>query len=89
VIGEKDDFDWFNETCCPLAPVCGPGHGKGGETLIDGVAVNGSAKVVGAVVLQFQTGHLYACAGHDPGIVRFMTWFVFMHPWRGASSVKH
>ena len=67
VLGKKYGFDEFNEWFfAGGARLVGRGLWKGGDqVLIDGVAVNGSARVVGwvaAVVRLFQTGHIYQYA---------------------------
>jgi NADH-quinone oxidoreductase subunit L len=86
VIGENKYFlDWFNENVLAAgARLLGRGLWKiGDETLIDGLAVNGSAKLVGLVgslVRLFQTGYLYHYALiMILGVFALMTWFVFMH----------
>ena len=87
VIGENKYYlDWFNENVLSAgARLLGRGLWKiGDETLIDGVAVNGSAKLVGLIsslVRLFQTGYLYHYAlVMILGVFALMTWFVFMHP---------
>jgi NADH-quinone oxidoreductase subunit L len=86
VIGENKYFlDWFNENVLAAgARLLGRGLWKiGDETLIDGLAVNGSAKLVGLIsslVRLFQTGYLYHYAlVMILGVFALMTWFVFMH----------
>jgi NADH-quinone oxidoreductase subunit L len=86
VIGENKYFlDWFNEKVLAAgARLLGRGLWKvGDETLIDGLAVNGSAKLVGLIsslVRLFQTGYLYHYAlVMILGVFALMTWFVFMH----------
>jgi NADH-quinone oxidoreductase subunit L len=64
VLDNKYYFDWFNENVIAAgARLLGRGLWKGGDQgLIDGLAVNGSARLVGAiagVVRLVQTGHLY------------------------------
>jgi NADH-quinone oxidoreductase subunit L len=64
VLENKYYFDWFNENVLAAgARLLGRGLWKGGDqALIDGLAVNGSARLVGAfggVVRLIQTGHLY------------------------------
>lgn len=64
VLENKYYFDWFNENVLAAgARLLGRGLWKGGDQgLIDGLAVNGSARLVGAfagVVRLIQTGHLY------------------------------
>ncbi|MDO9002689.1 MAG: NADH-quinone oxidoreductase subunit L [Aquabacterium sp.] len=87
VIGENKYYlDWFNENVLSAgARLLGRGLWKiGDEALIDGVAVNGSAKLVGLIsslVRLFQTGYLYHYAlVMILGVFALMTWFVFMHP---------
>ncbi|MBA4109465.1 MAG: NADH-quinone oxidoreductase subunit L [Leptothrix sp. (in: Bacteria)] len=87
VIGENKYFmDWFNEKVLSAgARLLGRGLWKvGDETLIDGLAVNGSAKLVGLIsslVRLFQTGYLYHYAlVMILGVFALMTWFVFMQP---------
>ncbi|MBL8486147.1 MAG: NADH-quinone oxidoreductase subunit L [Rhodocyclaceae bacterium] len=67
ILEKKYGFDEFNEWFfAGGARLVGRGLWKGGDqVLIDGVAVNGSARVVGwvaAVVRLFQTGHIYQYA---------------------------
>ncbi|MDI1258617.1 MAG: NADH-quinone oxidoreductase subunit L [Polaromonas sp.] len=85
VIGENKYYlDWFNENVLAAgARLLGRGLWKiGDETLIDGLAVNGSAKLVGLIsslVRLFQTGYLYHYAlVMILGVFALMTWFVFM-----------
>jgi len=85
VIGENKYFlDWFNENVLAAgARLLGRGLWKvGDETIIDGLAVNGSAKLVGLIsslVRLFQTGYLYHYAlVMILGVFALMTWFVFM-----------
>ena len=64
VLENKYYLDWFNEHVLAAgARVLGRGLWKGGDVaLIDGVAVNGSARLVGwvaSVSRRVQTGHLY------------------------------
>jgi NADH-quinone oxidoreductase subunit L len=64
ILDNKYYFDWFNEKVIAAgARLLGRGLWKGGDQgLIDGLAVNGSARLVGAiagVVRLLQTGHLY------------------------------
>jgi len=87
VIGENKYFlDWFNENVLAAgARLLGRGFWKVGDVaLIDGLLVNGSAKLVGmigSVVRLFQTGYLYHYAlVMILGVVALMTWFVFMQP---------
>jgi NADH-quinone oxidoreductase subunit L len=67
VLENKYYLDWFNEHVLAAgARMLGTGLWKGGDqALIDGVAINGSAHLVGriaGVVRQLQTGHLYQYA---------------------------
>ncbi len=85
VIGENKYFlDWFNENVIARgARGLGRGLWKvGDQTLIDGLLVNGSAKLVGfiaSMVRLFQTGYLYHYAlVMILGVFALMTWFVFM-----------
>jgi NADH-quinone oxidoreductase subunit L len=85
VIGENKYFlDWFNENVIAAgARLLGRGLWKiGDQGLIDGLLVNGSAKLVGftaSLVRLFQTGYLYHYAlVMILGVFALMTWFVFM-----------
>ncbi|MFN4264238.1 MAG: NADH-quinone oxidoreductase subunit L [Aquabacterium sp.] len=87
VIGENKYFlDWFNENVLAAgARLLGRIFWKVGDVaLIDGLAVNGSAKLVGLIgslTRLFQTGYLYHYAlVMILGVFALMTWFVFMHP---------
>ncbi|MFY9479238.1 MAG: NADH-quinone oxidoreductase subunit L [Aquabacterium sp.] len=84
VIGENKYYlDWFNENVLARgARLLGRGLWKvGDQTLIDGLLVNGSAKLVGltaSLVRLFQTGYLYHYAlVMILGVFALMTWFVF------------
>ncbi|HIV71448.1 MAG TPA: NADH-quinone oxidoreductase subunit L [Candidatus Aquabacterium excrementipullorum] len=84
VIGENKYFlDWFNENVIARgARLLGQGLWKvGDQGLIDGLLVNGSAKLVGltaSLVRLFQTGYLYHYAlVMILGVFALMTWFVF------------
>ncbi len=86
VIGENKYFlDWFNENVLAAgARLLGRGLWKVGDVgIIDGLLVNGSAKLVGLIgslVRLFQTGYLYHYAlVMILGVFALMTWFVFMH----------
>jgi len=86
VIGENKYFmDWFNEHVLAAgARLLGRGLWKGGDqALIDGLAINGSAKVVGwfaSLVRLFQTGYIYHYAlVMLVGVFALMSWFVLMH----------
>jgi NADH-quinone oxidoreductase subunit L len=64
ILENKYFFDWFNENVLAAgARLLGRGLWKGGDQgLIDGLAVNGSARLVGfvaGIVRLVQTGHLY------------------------------
>jgi NADH-quinone oxidoreductase subunit L len=85
VIGENKYFlDWFNEHVLAAGSrLIGRIFWKVGDVaIIDGAAVNGSAKLVGLIgslVRLFQTGYLYHYAlVMILGVFAFMTWFVFM-----------
>ncbi|MEY4767259.1 MAG: hypothetical protein RI907_3932, partial [Pseudomonadota bacterium] len=87
VIGENKYFmDWINENILAAgARLMGRVFWKVGDVaIIDGAAVNGSAKLVGLIgslVRLFQTGYLYHYAlVMILGVFALMTWFVFMHP---------
>lgn len=87
VIGENKYFlDWFNEHILAAgARLLGRGLWKVGDVaIIDGLLVNGSAKLVGLIgslTRLFQTGYLYHYAlVMILGVFALMTWFVFMHP---------
>jgi NADH-quinone oxidoreductase subunit L len=60
----------------------------GDVLLIDGLVVNGSARVVGwtsGVLRRIQTGHLYTYAfSMIIGLLLMLFWFVFMSPGAGA-----
>ena len=80
ILENKYYMDWFNENVLArLARVIGVGLWKGGDAgLIDGVIINGSAKVIGGIaglVRRVQTGHLYWYAlVMILGITGLMTW---------------
>ena len=80
ILENKYYMDWFNEhVLAAAARAVGNGLWKGGDQgLIDGVAVNGSARLVGriaGVVRQWQTGHLYQYAlVMALGIFGLLTW---------------
>jgi len=85
VIGENKYFlDWFNENVLAAgARLLGRGFWKvGDQAIIDGLLVNGSAKMVGlfgSLIRLFQTGYLYHYAlVMILGVFALMTWFVFM-----------
>ncbi len=80
VLENKYYMDWFNEHVLAAgARLLGTGLWKGGDqAIIDGVAINGTAGLVGRIgglVRQFQTGHLYQYAlVMLLGIFGLMTW---------------
>jgi len=80
VLENKYYMDWFNENVLAAgARLLGRGLWKGGDQgLIDGLVVNGSARVVGAaagLVRLVQTGHLYWYAlVMVLGVFGFLTW---------------
>ncbi len=84
LLENKYYMDWFNENVLARgARALGVGLWKGGDqALIDGVLVNGSWKVVGAVsgvVRWAQTGYLYHYAlAMILGIFVLMTYFVWL-----------
>ena len=75
-------FDWFNEhVLSAAARLLGTGLWKGGDVgLIDGLLVNGTARVVGwsaRLVRLVQTGYIYYYAlAMIAGVVVFMGYFV-------------
>jgi NADH-quinone oxidoreductase subunit L len=89
VLENKYYMDWFNEHVLAAgARLLGQGLWKGGDVgLIDGVLVNGSARVVGAVsqvARLIQTGHLYWYAlVMVLGVFGLLTWKL----WPYLSSV--
>jgi len=80
LLDSKYYMDWINEhILAAAARMLGQGLWKGGDVaLIDGVAINGSARVVGglaAVMRLFQTGYLYFYALiMILGVLGLMTW---------------
>jgi NADH-quinone oxidoreductase subunit L len=82
LLDNKYYFDKFNEAFFAAGSrKLGAGLWKGGDVaVIDGVIVNGSAKVVGwiaSVVRYFQTGHIYSYAfSMIIGLVVLMTFWV-------------
>jgi NADH-quinone oxidoreductase subunit L len=80
ILENKYFMDWFNENVlAALARAIGRGLWKGGDQgLIDGIAINGSARVVGgvaAIVRTFQTGYLYWYAlVMILGVIGLLTW---------------
>jgi NADH-quinone oxidoreductase subunit L len=91
ILENKYYFDWFNENVLAAgARLLGRGLWKGGDQgLIDGLFVNGSARLVGAiagVVRLVQTGHLYWYAlVMILGVFGLMTWQL----WPYLLSVAH
>jgi NADH-quinone oxidoreductase subunit L len=85
VMENKYYMDWFNENVLSTgARALGRGLWKGGDVaIIDGIAINGSARLVGliaAVVRLGQTGYIYHYAlVMLVGVVALMTWFVLLH----------
>jgi len=85
LLENKYYMDWINENIIARAARClGIGLWKGGDqALIDGLAVNGSAKVVAlfaAVTRRLQTGYLYHYAlAMIVGLFVLLTWFTA--PW--------
>jgi NADH-quinone oxidoreductase subunit L len=84
ILDNKYYADWFNEQIVARA-TRGLGHGfwkAGDRGLIDGVIVNGSARVVGAVAAlsrHLQSGYIYHYAfAMIIGIMAFLTFFVLM-----------
>jgi NADH-quinone oxidoreductase subunit L len=80
ILENKYYMDWINENIlAALARALGRGLWKGGDQgLIDGIAINGSARVVGgvaAIVRTFQTGYLYWYAlVMILGVIGLLTW---------------
>ncbi|HSV59925.1 MAG TPA: NADH-quinone oxidoreductase subunit L [Variovorax sp.] len=87
LLDNKYYMDWINENILARgARGLGIALWKGGdEAIIDGAAVNGSAKLVGmvaAVTRRLQTGFLYHYAlAMIVGLFVFLTWFA--SPWSG------
>jgi NADH-quinone oxidoreductase subunit L len=85
ILDNKYYFDWFNENVLARAARgIGTGLWKGGDAaLIDGVAVNGSARLVAwfaGVVRWVQTGYIYHYAfAMIIGVFALMTWFVWLN----------
>jgi len=83
VLMNKYYFDWFNENVIARATrALGFGLWKvGDQTLIDGAAVNGSAKAVGmlaSVTRGLQSGYLYHYAfAMIVGLAALVGWIVF------------
>ena len=92
LLENKYYLDWINENVLArLARMTGTGLWKGGdEGLIDGVLINGSASLVGAVAAkgrELQSGHLYWYAlVMIMGVIGLMTWQLW--PFMAALLVK-
>jgi NADH-quinone oxidoreductase subunit L len=82
VLDNKYYFDWFNENVLARAArTLGTGLWKGGDVgVIDGIAVNGSARLVGwfaGVVRWVQTGYIYHYAfAMILGLVVLLTYWI-------------
>jgi NADH-quinone oxidoreductase subunit L len=80
ILANKYYFDWFNEhVLCAGARLLGRGLWKIGDVgIIDGLLVNGSARMVGgiaSITRRVQTGHLYWYAlVMILGVVGLMSW---------------
>jgi NADH-quinone oxidoreductase subunit L len=89
LLENKYYLDWINENILArLARLTGTGLWKGGDqALIDGVLINGSARVVGVVAAlgrRLQTGHLYWYAlVMLMGVIGLMTWLLW---WRSVAT---
>jgi NADH-quinone oxidoreductase subunit L len=83
ILVNKYYFDWFNErVVAPFARTLGAGLWKGGdEALIDGLAVNGSARLVGwfsSVMRYAQSGYLYHYAfAMILGLASLLLWLIW------------
>ena len=84
LLEQKYYFDWFNENVLAAGS---RGLGRwfwrvGDQTLIDGLAVNGSASAVaalGGIVRRVQTGYLYSYAFWMMiGLAALLGWFLFV-----------
>ena len=90
LLENKYYMDWINERIfAPAARGVGMGLWKGGDVgLIDGVAIDGSARAVGAVAAlarRLQTGYLYWYAlVMIVGVIGLMTWQLW--PYLGMPS---
>jgi NADH-quinone oxidoreductase subunit L len=90
VLENKYYFDWFNENVLAAgARLLGKGLWKGGDQgLIDGLLINGSARLVGglaSVTRLVQTGHLYWYAlVMLLGVFGLLTWQL----WPALSGLK-
>lgn len=85
ILENKYYMDWINEHIfAPAARGLGRGLWKGGDVaVIDGVLINGSARVVGwfaSVVRMFQSGYIYHYAlVMIVGVLALMSWFVWQY----------
>jgi NADH-quinone oxidoreductase subunit L len=83
ILINKYGFDWFNEhVIAAFARTLGAGLWKGGdEILIDGAAVNGSARLVGwfgSVMRYAQSGYLYHYAfAMILGLASLLLWLIW------------
>jgi NADH-quinone oxidoreductase subunit L len=83
ILVNKYGFDWFNEhVIAAFARTLGAGLWKGGdEMLIDGVAVNGSARLIGwfsSVMRYAQSGYLYHYAfAMILGLASLLLWLIW------------
>src|SRR5690606_20546173 len=84
IMENKYYADWFNEQVISRGARC-LGHGlwqKGDRGLIDGIVVNGSARVVGwfsALSRHLQSGYIYHYAfAMIIGVMALLTFFVLM-----------
>jgi NADH-quinone oxidoreductase subunit L len=83
ILVNKFGFDWFNEhVIAASARALGAGLWKGGdEMLIDGVAVNGSARLIGwfsSVMRYAQSGYLYHYAfAMILGLASLLLWLIW------------
>jgi NADH-quinone oxidoreductase subunit L len=83
ILVDKYGFDWFNEhVIAAFARTLGAGLWKGGdELLIDGAAVNGSARLVGwfsSVMRYAQSGYLYHYAfAMILGLASLLLWLIW------------
>jgi NADH-quinone oxidoreductase subunit L len=84
IMDNKYYMDWFNENVLSAgARLLGRGLWKGGDVaLIDGLLVNGSARVVGwvaSLTRSLQSGYIYHYAlVMIVGVFALMTWFVWL-----------
>ena len=95
ILENKYYFDWFNENVLAAgARLLGRGLWKGGDQgLIDGLFVNGSARLVGAVsgvVRLVQTGHIYWYAlVMILGVFGLLTWQLGPYLHSVVLSIAH